>query len=377
MAENISYIDRSAESCLNSETTNTDCGQCSEFAQLLLGLTSPCGFEFPASPPVWLDKDLFDVGIKFYHRNLVGILASSGEALIMGLALPTFYKPLAFSGATSKNKRAALMRYMETGRHIYGRWYGGKPWEEGCDAAESLNLVNKMHKHVADMITKAGDSFEDKVERAFTDYEVEGDQAKILKEELADLKESFDMPSEYYDYMNGKQAFSEFDMTLVQAAFFAAVLVYPDHYGSKSATNHELEGFIHVWRVFGYYMGISEENNAAQFGLERTLVVGNEVMDKILKPCMLYVNDQSIIMAQKILAKPTNYYVWVYRNYNMVGFRMDRLWNSFSWKQRCAYYSRSLFLGYLYPLPLVRDFINYMAQKFMTKIWLKEKVKSQ
>ena len=126
-----------------------------EFSQLLLGLEIPCEFEFPASPPEWLDKDLFDVGIQFYHRNMVGILASNGEALIMGLALPTFYKPLAFSGVTSKKKRAALMRYMETGKHIYGRWYRGKPWEEASSAAESLKLVNKMHKHVADKITDA------------------------------------------------------------------------------------------------------------------------------------------------------------------------------------------------------------------------------
>lgn len=348
-----------------------------EFSQLLLGLEIPCEFEFPASPPDWLDKDLFDVGIQFYHRNMVGILASNGEALIMGLALPTFYKPLAFSGVTSKKKRAALMRYVETGKHIYGRWYRGKPWEEASSAAESLKIVNKMHKHVADMIKAAADDFEEKINAEFVGCQVEGEQAKILKEELAELRKTYAMPDEYFSYINSKQAFSQFDMTLVQAAFFAAVIIYPEHYGSNTASAQELEGFIHVWRVFGYYMGISDSNNAAQFGLERDIVAGNEVMEKILKPCMLNVNDQSMIMAQKIFSNPLDYYVWVYRDYKMVGFKMDKLWASFTWRQCFLYYTRSLFLDYLYPLPVVRTFMNYWTNKIIIKMWSKEKIKNQ
>lgn len=352
-------------------------GASPEFSQLLLGLEIPCEFEFPASPPDWLDKDLFDVGIQFYHRNMVGILASNGEALIMGLALPTFYKPLAFSGVTSKNKRAALMRYMETGKHIYGRWYRGKPWEDASSAANSLKIVNKMHKHVADMIEAAGDSFEEKINVEFDGCLVEGEQAKILKEELTELKKTHAMPDEYFSYINCKQAFSQFDMTLVQAAFFAAVMLYPEHYGAKTATSQELEGFIHVWRVFGYYMGISDSNNAAHFGLERGVVAGNEVMEKILKPCMLNVNEQSMIMAQKIFSNPLNYYVWVYRNYKMVGFKLDKLWASFTWRQCSLYYTRLLFFDYLYPLPVVRTLMNYWTNKIIAKMWSKEKIKSQ
>lgn len=346
-----------------------------EFSELLQGLNSPCEFKFPVSTPPWLDLDMFDTGIAFYYRNMVGIMASNGEALVMGLALPTFYKPLAFSGVTSKKKRAAMMRYMETGRHVYGRWYRGKPWE-GDSASESIKIVNNMHKHVADMIITAGDSFQEKVDIAFSDSEVEGDQSRILKEELANLRESYVIPPEYYAYINSKQSFNQFDMTLVQAAFFAAVMIYPEHYGSSSATEKELEGFIHVWRVFGYYMGIADGNNAASYGLERSLVAGNEIMDKILKPCMLHLNHQSMIMAQKIFSNPLNYYVWVYRNYRMVGLNLEKLWSSFSWRQRYLYYTRAFFLDYLYPLPLVRDFMNYCVRRVINRIWPSDKLKS-
>jgi len=270
-----------------------------EFQQLLCGINDQCDFKFPSTPPVWLDPCLFEVGIDYYHRNMIGIMASNGEALIMGLALPTFYKPLAFSGVTSGNKRAAILRYMDTGKHIYGKWYEGKPWLEESCAAKSLKIVNQMHKRVADMILSAGSDFETKVQSEFLQDHVVGDQANILRDELEKLKQSNTTPEEYYVYVNSGKSFSQFDMTLVQAAFFAAVLVYPEHYGGTNATKKELEGFVHVWRVFGYYMGISENNNAAQYSLARTILVGQEVMEKILKPCLLHVNSQSMIMAQK------------------------------------------------------------------------------
>lgn len=342
----------------------------SEFLQLLRGVNTPCLFEYPLSPPPWLDTELYDIGIKYYHKNMLGIMASNGEALIMGLALPTFYKPLAFSGVTSRDPRAAIMRYMHTGKHIYGRWYaGGNPWEKGSNAAESLKLVNKMHKHVADMIRADHENFDKQVESEFVDCRVEGKQADILREELFELKKNYPPYEEYDAYISCSQSFSQFDMTLVQAAFFAAILIYPEHYGARSASVLELEGFVHVWRVFGYYLGISEANNAASFDLKKTIVVGREVMEKILKPCMLNVNIQSMMMAQKIFSDPLNYYVWVYRNYRMVGFNLQKLWNSFTWKQCYVYYARSFFLGILYPCQFVRCCLNYWANKIIVKMW--------
>ena len=59
-----------------------------EFLQLLRGVDIPCMFEYPVSPPPWLDTTLYDIGIKYYHKNTLGIMASNGEALIMGLASP-------------------------------------------------------------------------------------------------------------------------------------------------------------------------------------------------------------------------------------------------------------------------------------------------
>lgn len=145
-----------------------------------------------------------------------------------------------------------------------------------------------------------------------------------------------------------------------KAAFFAPLLLYPEHYGARGASVRQLAALTHVWRVFGYYLGIAEESNAGQFSPERTLVVGRGIMEMVLKPCMLNLSDQSIAMAQTIFSEPTDYYVWVYRNYRMVGYPLNKLWQSFSWRQRLLYYSRSLWLDHLYNFSLVRNGAAYV-----------------
>ena len=45
-------------------------------------------------------------------------------------------------------------------------------------------------------------------------------------------------------------------MALVQVAFVAGVVLYPDWIGIN-ASPEELEDYIFTWRVFGWYLGAS------------------------------------------------------------------------------------------------------------------------
>ena len=53
-------------------------------------------------------------------------------------------------------------------------------------------------------------------------------------------------------------------MALVQAAFIGSVVVFPNHFGAGSATKQELEGYLHLWRVIGYYLGVKDSCNLAK-----------------------------------------------------------------------------------------------------------------
>jgi hypothetical protein len=41
-----------------------------------------------------LDPRLYAEGLAFFQHNILGVVASNGEALVMGLSIPSFYRPV-------------------------------------------------------------------------------------------------------------------------------------------------------------------------------------------------------------------------------------------------------------------------------------------
>jgi hypothetical protein len=39
-----------------------------------------------------LDPRLYAEGLAFFQHNILGVVASNGEALVMGLSIPSFYR---------------------------------------------------------------------------------------------------------------------------------------------------------------------------------------------------------------------------------------------------------------------------------------------
>ena len=87
-----------------------------------------------------------------------------------------------------------------------------------------------------------------------------------------------------------------------------------------------------MWRVHGYYLGISEENNAVQETVEDTKVLAEIFLDRILRPCMLHITPESMYMA-KVAFPSLDYHVSTYTNFLLVGLPLPRLWASFTYKQ--------------------------------------------
>lgn len=57
------------------------------FEELLEGIDVECDFsEIPRDEPVWLDKDRFLRGQKFFRDNSIGILDSNFRSLVIGLS---------------------------------------------------------------------------------------------------------------------------------------------------------------------------------------------------------------------------------------------------------------------------------------------------
>jgi len=349
-----------------NKVINIDGPASPEFQQIWEGVYEECQFRFPETPPDWLNEELYDNGIRFIRGNLIGVIMSNGEALVSGLCIPSFFKALTFSGETNK-KRNALYRYRDTALHIFGKWHFSKPWISGSEAAASFKIVNSMHSKVANQLRKHGDDLNNIIESHYQDPGHQS-QITILYNELQNIREKVDLPSEYHYFVSNPLIFTQFDMFLVQAAFFGGPLLYPEWYGCSRATDKEMAGFMHVWRVFGYYLGIDDRYNAAQFDVATTRRLGYEYLERVVKGCCLNIHPQSIFLGQKIFLHPENYFVWIYRNYYMLGIELKLLWRSFSWQQVFWYYSRCIFSSYIYPIFGLKHLFNYFGNKFLVKL---------
>ncbi len=92
-----------------------------------------------------------------------------------------------------------------------------------------------------------------------------------------------------------------------------------------------------------------------------------EVMELILKPCLLNVDIQTIAMGQQLICDPGDYYPWLYCNYAMLGLELRGLWASFGWRQKFLCYLRTFFISYIYPLPWVKWPCNRLLKLLLEK----------
>ena len=186
-------------------------------------------------------------------------------------------------------------------------WYQSDVWEEDSLANKTVRRVNVMHRHVADQVRHI-DQLDVEVERVFHDVDIDceaqlTDQDRILLADIAAIRDNTDIPQEFYDYINDSKPFSEVDMALIQGSFFAPYLLFPEHYGVAKVHRNQLENFTHLWRTFGYYLGINDAFNAVLSDFEDTKLYCFVVMERILKPCMLHLDIYGVHMA-KVSTEP-------------------------------------------------------------------------
>ena len=181
-------------------------------------------------------------------------------------------------------------------------WYQDDVWEEGSLANRMIRRVNAMHRHVADQVRNIAE-LEAEVEEVFRDADIDceaqlTEQDRILLADIAAIRDTTEIPQEFYDYIHNSKPFSEVDMALIQGSFFAPYLLFPEHYGVTKVPRNQLENFSHLWRTFGYYLGIGDAFNAVLADFEDSKQFCSVIMEKLLKPCMLHLDMYGVHMAK-------------------------------------------------------------------------------
>jgi len=340
-----------------------------KFERMMEGRKAFSDLRAPDKPPPWLDKEAARRGREVYLRSLLQHSFGVMDALLMGLCIPNFYQPLVFS-RQSLSTKLARKRYMDTGALVFS-WYLGDAWEKESLPARMIRRVNAMHKSVAVKVRPLGlEALAEEASGVLREVGAEDDQLDVqdlvLLESVKELKEELEVSPSFYEYVNDSVLFSEMDMTMVQGAFVGQFLLFQSHYGFGS-NEQELSDFLHLWRVHGYYLGISEENNAVQEAVEDTKVLAEIFLDRILRPCMLHITPESMYMA-KVAFPSLDYHVSTYTNFLLVGLPLPRLWASFTYKQVFRYYWRRFFMEWLARIPGLRQLLNHLASNIFHKL---------
>ncbi|CAH1957859.1 unnamed protein product [Acanthoscelides obtectus] len=188
-----------------------------EFVDRLLseGCEVPCDetsdtFKNQACLPTYYDRNLYKQGQQFFYKHIFGLFLSKLLGLIALLSLPLTLKILMLTNM-SGTPLTAYRRYMATIFHMC-IWY-----DEDFENEKSLRLWSSINK-VRGMHNAASN-------KANTNY-----QYRI----------------------------NQMDMALTQFGFMGISLVRSEMMGVHNVSDLEWKGFIHLWRVVGYVLGIDE-----------------------------------------------------------------------------------------------------------------------
>ena len=61
------------------------------FLKLIEKINDPCDLITPNQPPSWLDRELFQLGVRFYEEWHFSVALSSIANLMLGLSVPNLW----------------------------------------------------------------------------------------------------------------------------------------------------------------------------------------------------------------------------------------------------------------------------------------------
>ena len=195
----------------------------------------------------------------------------------------------------------------------------------------------------------------------------------------------------YNKYLQSESIFTQFDMCLVLVAFFGTFLIYPEMYGCNRPSDEELSGFIHFWRVLGYYLGLEDKfNPCAVDSPDEARSLLKEFANHIMIPASLNMNKTAIHMGKSVTrAFGEDFHVLCYgflygnvlctayfrylkafkkfKYFPAHGIELKSLWNSLSFGQKIFYYFRCYFLEVIYPYWFVRTMFNKILETVLSR----------
>lgn len=141
-------------------------------------------------------------------------------------------------------------------------WYYGEPWVEGTPAYKNMLFTCKLHSLIR---SKLNGLTNDAIDAACTFANPWSSDRELLlkdfrKNAACPVEEPWQRPYKLYvKSPHRPKPLSTADLAATQCCFISLILLYPRDFGACNATDDDLDGFCHLWRCYGYFLGMEEE----------------------------------------------------------------------------------------------------------------------
>ncbi|XP_043475103.1 uncharacterized protein LOC122506822 [Leptopilina heterotoma] len=183
--------------------------------------------------PPYYDAKKFKFAQICFHNNLFTMMIAKLSGLLTLLAIPSILDILIFT-KQSGTPCAAFRRYFSTILHTF-IWYEKDPLE----AKEFFNSLRTVRRKHCSASRKCSSS--------------------------------------------GLRRITQTDMAITQFGFIGFTLMSAEQLGVK-ATEEELEGIVHFWRVIGYMLGMEEKYNLCTGTVEECRILCRLLLNEVFIP---------------------------------------------------------------------------------------------
>ncbi|XP_077258878.1 uncharacterized protein LOC143895546 isoform X1 [Temnothorax americanus] len=216
--------------------------------------------------PEWMDMDKYRRGQIFVQKNYTAIAISKIMGMMYIYTFQEELKPIIL-GAHSHTPYLALQRYVLTIKRIFS-WYSGDPWIKGTEAYKDMQVARG--KHLA-MRKKVCQMDHEQITAACTFANPWCLDRELLLKDFAAASppEKFGQRHTIVNKSPYKpKGINNADFSFTQSCFVVVPLLYPQSVGIHDATDEDLEAFCHMWKCYGYFLGIEDEYNFCRGSLE-------------------------------------------------------------------------------------------------------------
>ncbi|XP_022909735.1 uncharacterized protein [Onthophagus taurus] len=183
--------------------------------------------------PEYFDEEKFKCGQNFFYKHLYAMFFAKILGLTTILSVPDLAQILKFTKMSSE-PLSAYKRYLSTVFHMVA-WYD-HDFQPNSKVWKSIEKVRFKHNSASKRCCSAGFS-----------------------------------------------SISQKNMALTQFGFMGFVISETETVGIYNASKQELEGFIHIWRIVGYLMGMEDRFNICRDSLEETKGICHELIRRVFR----------------------------------------------------------------------------------------------